>query len=584
MYRKFLNKSLNRNELKTATKSAPQDVRFCNGICQDYRSVKEFSNQIPLCKTCRNIINLATKQVNENKITLEQFKENPEIINGINTVYDSLKKCNTCKENKTINNFDVGKSECKACRSIKSSERNNKDIDLLFSDIEKIKGDLHQLENFAKLIPKDRLIKVISHFEIGRKSSDTKDRMVFNIVNHFRKIQKPTLCLGGCGFDLSIEFSYCKACEEKKEKPRRVEKIINFADNLDQFVENLTEISTDMHSEYNKEQFIMIAKKLNIKYKTKDKKDTIILLISEELKKIAEEKQKLNELLKENNTSIIIPKREIQLNGIFIESREDGYINATSLCNAGGKKFNDWNRLESTKELIVALESDTGLIASQLIDVKKGNSSKFSQGSWIHPDLAVQLAQWISASFALKVSRWVRELALTGSVILGAEKSQDELLAIQNEMFKKEIKKLQNKSEKYDDLEIIHKELENKHKKLLKKREYHKLKKGPVFYIFSINDNEYKLGYDGVSIDTRLKSHRSSCKFKLLYLVYTEYAHILETNMLIKFDKFKLEANHEYVIDIELKTIIESANTLITFCNYPATFESQEQIDIYNKS
>ena len=34
-------------------------------------------------------------------------------------------------------------------------------------------------------------------------------------------------------------------------------------------------------------------------------------------------------------------------------SREsDKYINATQLCKAGNKKFNDWLKLDSTRELI----------------------------------------------------------------------------------------------------------------------------------------------------------------------------------------------------------------------------------------
>ena len=580
MYRTYLKNSLNIIDLRITSKATSPDIKYCNGLCQDYRSEKEFTTLEPLCTNCKHMIKTAIKQVKENKITIEQFKENPEIINGVDIVYDTGKKCTICKETKNINQFDCNKSQCKACRAIKASDRNNKDIDILCSDIEKVKTDLHKLENFVQSIPKDRLIKVISHFEIGRKSSDRKDKMIFNIVEHFRKIQKPTLCLGGCGFDLGKEFSYCKTCEEKKEKPRRAEKMVNFEDNLDDFIETLVEVTEDMKYKYNKSQFMMIAKKLNVKLNSKDRKDKIITLISAELNKRKEDKQKLSDSLKETNIS----KREIELNGIFIESREDGYINATSLCKAGGKQFKHWNSLDSTKKLISTLCSVVGISTTELVDIKQGGDPKL-QGSWIHPDLAIQLAQWISALFALKVSRWVRELALTGSVFVGNEKTEEQLLSLQNEMFKKEIKTLQNKCEKYDNLEIQHQELQNKHKKLLRKREYHKFKKGPVFYIFSINDNEYKLGYDDDSIDTRLKSHRSSYpKFKLLYLVYTEYAHILETNMLIKFDKFKLEANHEYVIDIEIKNIIDSVNTLITFCNYPATFESQEEIDKYNRS
>jgi hypothetical protein len=41
--------------------------------------------------------------------------------------------------------------------------------------------------------------------------------------------------------------------------------------------------------------------------------------------------------------------------------------------------------------------------------VKKGNSSSFTQGSWVHPLLATHLAQWISVSFFIKVSLWIDE-------------------------------------------------------------------------------------------------------------------------------------------------------------------------------
>ena len=54
-----------------------------------------------------------------------------------------------------------------------------------------------------------------------------------------------------------------------------------------------------------------------------------------------------------NNTN------NLNLNGIIIESRQiDKFINATQLCKAGGKKFNHWTSLDSTKELIKTLERD----------------------------------------------------------------------------------------------------------------------------------------------------------------------------------------------------------------------------------
>jgi len=51
-----------------------------------------------------------------------------------------------------------------------------------------------------------------------------------------------------------------------------------------------------------------------------------------------------------------------------------------------------------------------------------------------HHDLALQLAQWISPIFALQVSRWIRELVITGKVLLGNEKNNEELLKLQKEI------------------------------------------------------------------------------------------------------------------------------------------------------
>jgi hypothetical protein len=121
-------------------------------------------------------------------------------------------------------------------------------------------------------------------------------------------------------------------------------------------------------------------------------------------------------LLLEDNTEFIIPLRE------------DGYIFATKLCKIVGKKVNHWLNLKETKELVNKLKkSDIGIPASQFIEVYKGNSQKYSQGTWIHPDLGIQLAQWCSPSFSLQVSKWIRELIITNNVELGQEKTNDKI-------------------------------------------------------------------------------------------------------------------------------------------------------------
>jgi hypothetical protein len=580
-YRNYLKKSLNRNDLMTATKSAPEGVRYCNALCQDFRPNEEFSNNIPTCKTCRNKINLAEKQIREGTITLDEFKENSEIVDGIEVVFDTNKSCNVCKQEKSINQFEANKSVCKACRSIQAVERNNKDIDIIISDVEKAKHDLILLENFVKGIPKDKLIKVISHFEIGRKSTDKKENMVYNIVQHFRKLLQPKLCQGGCGASLQEEFSTCLSCESKKDKPRAVSKMINFTENIDDVVENLTEITKETFDVYNREQLYRIYEKLTgTKPKQKTLKEEVVVLINEILKKKQEERQQIaNEIELQNKLG-----GEITLNGISVLAREDGFINATAMCKAGKKLFGNWYKSEPTKELIKALEekiknncdihnqkSDIHNEYHKIIHINKGNSSSFSQGSWIHPDLAVHLAMWISPSFGIQVSSWVRELALTGSVIVGNEKTHQQLVALQNEVIKQR--------------DTI-KSLENKHSKFLEKREYHKFKEGPVFYIISDDDSKsikFKPGIDGSDINRRLAEHRSTTPaIKLEYLIYTKDNAILEKNILKRYKVKRTYQNHEWIYEISKEHIVDSVKFLVDFLNIEYTEE--KNLEEYNNN
>jgi hypothetical protein len=107
----------------------------------------------------------------------------------------------------------------------------------------------------------------------------------------------------------------------------------------------------------------------------------------------------------------------ITLNNVVITSRPiDHYVNATQLCQAGEKKFSHWFSLETTKELINELSADAGIPASGLIETKRGGNDKSTQGSWIHPDLSIQLAQWISPKFSIQVSKWIRKLFSDGSI------------------------------------------------------------------------------------------------------------------------------------------------------------------------
>lgn len=86
----------------------------------------------------------------------------------------------------------------------------------------------------------------------------------------------------------------------------------------------------------------------------------------------------------------------------------DGYVNATAMCKAVGKQFNDYRRLKSTDEFLKELSSVTGIPVTALVASFQGGNPQ-TQGTWVHPDVAINLGQWCSPKFAVAVSRWVRD-------------------------------------------------------------------------------------------------------------------------------------------------------------------------------
>jgi hypothetical protein len=103
------------------------------------------------------------------------------------------------------------------------------------------------------------------------------------------------------------------------------------------------------------------------------------------------------------------------LNGVPIRQREDGYLDATAMCKAGDKRFNDWMQNKSTKDYLCTFEAVTRTLVTALVQSNRGGVGRGN--TWIHPKIAVGLAMWISPEFAVEVSEWVYRFA-TGDISL----------------------------------------------------------------------------------------------------------------------------------------------------------------------
>lgn len=91
---------------------------------------------------------------------------------------------------------------------------------------------------------------------------------------------------------------------------------------------------------------------------------------------------------------------------IISQRSKDGYINATAMCKTAGKLWGHYRETLATKAFLDELSSDIGIPISELVQSIKGGDPAL-QGTWVHPQVAIHLAQWLSPKFAVLVSHWV---------------------------------------------------------------------------------------------------------------------------------------------------------------------------------
>ena len=104
-------------------------------------------------------------------------------------------------------------------------------------------------------------------------------------------------------------------------------------------------------------------------------------------------------------TSLALQSRS--WNGTPIQRRTtDGYVNATAMCKANGKRWNDYWCTDRATEYLEALATETGIPVYRLCHSLRGGPQ---QGTWVHSRVAVDLARWLSAPFAVWMDGWFLE-------------------------------------------------------------------------------------------------------------------------------------------------------------------------------
>lgn len=134
----------------------------------------------------------------------------------------------------------------------------------------------------------------------------------------------------------------------------------------------------------------------------------------------------------------------IQLENYSLHARkEDGYINVGKLCAMCGKKFAHWLENKQSKEFLFELEllfKERGITAPLYSKTRSENK----HGTYAHPIVAINVAQWASTKFEVRIISWIYEMFLNGEVNIQSDKTFNNLENIRIQQLEIEQKELRD--------------------------------------------------------------------------------------------------------------------------------------------
>jgi hypothetical protein len=446
------------------------------------------TNSLQINNVINDIDDDNTNDDNTNDDNTNNNITNNNITNNDNDLY-----CFYCKK-KFSSKYTLSKHMNFVCKIKKENdnkkENNNKNINFIKLLSEKNNENNENKQKIIKLEEQNKLL--LDKIDKNKLLVDKIDKINNCIIknNDVMKIHKTIKKLETsipANTNLNISNQY-------------LEQILN----KDKLIEKLSKVSSDIIIQKNS-----ISQKLEIELETE---------LETELEKLFEEKKLDTELM------------TLNLNENIIECRKsDGYINATQLCKAGCKDFLHWINLETTKEIIDELANETGILASLLVDINKITNKCI----FIHSDLAIQLAQWISPKFALKLNYWIKSLFTQGKVGV-------------------DIKILKEKENIINDYK---KRVEHLEKAILKKHPRKKLDDNiNIVYLITCEELEAKRKYiigKAENMINRLSQYNKISNFKIVYSISFDNENdmmLAEKIVLNRLEKFKEQMNHDRFI------------------------------------
>lgn len=131
-----------------------------------------------------------------------------------------------------------------------------------------------------------------------------------------------------------------------------------------------------------------------------------------------------NEIFNYNGTNIT-----------FSLGNGDVMINATQMAKPFNKVPKDYLRIQSAKELVKALSARQNCLPTEIVKVVNGGKNF---GTWMHEDIALDFAQWLSIDFKLWCNDRLKELLKTGKTELTSTNPLELLKMAVSELEKKD--------------------------------------------------------------------------------------------------------------------------------------------------
>ena len=104
-------------------------------------------------------------------------------------------------------------------------------------------------------------------------------------------------------------------------------------------------------------------------------------------------------------------------NPITFLNKDSLMVNATEMAKAFGKRPVDWLKTQSANNFVNVYSKVKNITLADLVRVTKGGDTS---GTWLHQDIALEFARWLSPQFAIWCNDRIKELLLNGTASIHA--------------------------------------------------------------------------------------------------------------------------------------------------------------------